>query len=209
MISILGKASSSAFSLAMAWALLSSTASTIRLGTRILARIIMPSSTCSGLVRSRVSSAVMYGSHSQPLAMRVSTLPMADRAFTLPGKAAPPMPTMPASRMAWRISSSVPGRGLVTVSSLKSFSMTTARAVPAVGWGRLSMATTVPETEAWTGTHRPSASPIFWPRFTVSPTWTRGTQGAPICCCMGITTTEGVTVCSTGSWVDISLLYLG
>ena len=51
---------------------------------------------CSTISR---SSAVMYGSHSAALMIRVSTLPMAEVSFTWVGKAAPPMPTMPAWRM--------------------------------------------------------------------------------------------------------------
>ena len=134
--------------MAMARTLLSSTASTIFSGCSSRARICMPFSTCSGEVRSSASSAVMYGSHSQALAMRVSTLPIALSAFTSPGKAAPPIPTMPASRMVWRICSGVSGMGIHTASSRKSFSMTTAGTLPRVGWGRDSMAVTLPETDA-------------------------------------------------------------
>ena len=91
---------------------------------------------------------------------------MADRAFTLPGKAAPPMPTMPASRISPRMVSgsicsgeAAVGAGMVV--SWKSLSMTTDMTFFPEAWGRGSTATTVPETEACTGTHRPSPSPIF------------------------------------------------
>ena len=170
----------------------------------------MPSSTCSGLVLIKESSAVIYGSHSQAFAMRVSTFPILLSAFTFPGNAAPPMPTTPAFRIVSKISSAVSGNSLGSaVVSWKSFSITTARDCPKVGCGLCSMATTVPETDACTGTHKPSPSPIFCPHNTWSPTLTSGVQGFPICCCIGITTCLGEMVRKLVSFVDISLLYLG
>ena len=71
------------------------------------------------------------------------------------------------------------------------------------GWGLGSTATTVPETEAWTGAETGAwASPIFWYIFTVSPFFTSGVQGAPMCCAMGITTCFGGVITVTGTSGD-------
>ena len=80
------------------------------------------------------------------------------------------------------------GRGEVSRPS-DSMTMAVCRFPP--GWGRASMAVTVPDTEAWTGTQRPWPSPIFWPTVTRSPTLTSGWQGAPMCCDMATETTLG------------------
>ena len=75
--------------------------------------------------------------------------------------------------------------------SSPSFSSTAERTSRPEGWGRGSTARTRPETDACTVALRPSASPIFWPRRTVSPGFTRGVQGFPICWSMGMTTWAG------------------
>ena len=81
--------------------------------------------------------------------------------------------------------------------------MTTAVIRSPRGWGLGSTATTLPETEAWTGAEKGAGfSPIFWYIFTVSPTLTRGLQGAPMCCAMGMTTCLGGAITVTGVWGD-------
>ena len=78
--------------------------------------------------------------------------------------------------------------------------MTTDMIMSPRGWGLGSTATTVPETEACTGAETGAAlSPIFWYIFTVSPFFTSGVQGAPICCAMGITTWGGGAITVTGT----------
>ena len=127
----------------------------------------------------------------------VSTRPAALTALMSVGKVAPPMPTMPASRMmVSRSSGERPSRvswGTRVRSGVSrpSFSSTADSTGRPKGWGRGSTARTRPETEACTVALRPSASPIFWPRRTVSPGFTRGVQGLPICWSMGITTWAG------------------
>ena len=67
------------------------------------------------------------------------------------------------------------------------------------GWGLGSTATTVPDTEAWTGAETGAGfSPIFWYMFTWSPFFTKGVQGAPMCCAMGMTTCCGGAITVTG-----------
>ena len=76
--------------------------------------------------------------------------------------------------------------------SLPSFSMTTLVTRLPMELSLGSMATTLPETEAWIGAETGrSESPIFWPRRTSSPTETIGVQGAPMCWDMGMTTCGG------------------
>ena len=129
--------------------------------------------------------------------MRVSVAPMPVSVLTPVGKAAPPMPTIPASRKTDVSSAGVSPSGLAqgrTVAagvSRKSFLMRMAGQAPPPGWGRSSMPTTTPDTGAWTGTHSPSPSPIFWPMHTASPTATRGLQGAPMCWRRGTTARAG------------------
>lgn len=58
-----------------------------------------------------------------------------------------------------------------------------------------SMAVTVPETLEWIGADRKaSESPSSCPTVTVSFTLTRGSQGAPICWSMGMTTFSGTGI---------------
>ena len=131
--------------------------------------------------------------------MTVSTLPRPEESLTDVGKPAPPMPVMPASRMTAMRSSALMAarasgsRGLTVGQSVSrpSDSMTMAVCRFPPGWGRASMAVTVPDTEAWTGTQRPWPSPIFWPTVTRSPTLTSGWQGAPMCCDIATETTLG------------------
>ena len=120
--------------------------------------------------------------------MTVSTLPRPEESLTDVGKPAPPMPVMPASRM-----TAMRSRGLTVGQSVSrpSDSMTMAVCRFPPGWGRASMAVTVPDTEAWTGTQRPWPSPIFWPTVTRSPTLTSGWQGAPMCWDIATETTLG------------------
>ncbi len=40
--------------------------------------------------------------------------------------------------------------------------------------------------------------PIIWPILTLSPTATTGSQGAPMCCCKGITTMDGAGITTMG-----------
>ncbi len=55
-----------------------------------------------------------------------------------------------------------------------------------------SMALTVPATEECTGAEtKASVDPISWPTATLSPTFTTGELGAPMCCCRGMTTSAG------------------
>ena len=58
-----------------------------------------------------------------------------------------------------------------------------------------SMAVTVPETLEWIGAERKALlSPMSCPTVTVSFTFTSGSQGAPICWIMGITTLSGTGI---------------
>ena len=182
---------------AMASGLLSSTASTASLAPRASCSSCRPPSTSCARRLSSVSSAVRYGSHSQALAMRVSALPTAPRSFVSVGKAAPPIPIMPAHRM---ISSSccgeraegsaAPCRASQGVSR-RSFPMTMEGMSLPLGWRRSSMASTVPDTEAWTGAPSAVLSAMGCPTVTVSPTETQGVQGWPICCTSGSITWAG------------------
>ena len=110
------------------------------------------------------------------------------------GKVAPPMPTMPASRMMPTASLGVRlsgfAGGLSSIhSSLKSFSTTTASTSVPLKVMVWMMSTTVPETEECTGAEtKAAASPSFWPTRTGSPLATITLAGAPPCWDMGITT---------------------
>ncbi len=64
----------------------------------------------------------------------------------------------------------------------------------------LRISATVPETEACMGALTyPSLSPTICPRYTWSPFFTTGLQGAPICCCMGSITRSGGGMVFDGS----------
>ena len=123
----------------------------------------------SSMVR---SSPVMYGSHSAPLMMTVSTWPMPPEILTWVGNVAPPMPTIPAFLTISIISSTLRRSGSAgattssLISSWKSLSMMTDMMLPPIEYGRGSTATTVPDTDAWIGAPRPLKSPIFWPILT-------------------------------------------
>ena len=69
---------------------------------------------------------------------------------------------------------------------------------PTTRCGAISV--TVPEIEACTGAEtKERVCPIFCPRLTCSPTATQGTQGAPMCCAIGMQTVLGAVIGSTGS----------
>ena len=152
----------------------------------------------SAYSRSTLWSAVSRGSHSHPFRRMVST-GFAGFSFTQVGKPAPPIPTIPASRMISMISSGVRlSRSLCGCTDscrvfLPSDSITTAiTSLPLVPCIRGSTATTVPLTLECTGALiNPAASPIFCPTFTVSPIATIGFAGAPRCWDMEITTVFG------------------
>ena len=103
---------------------------------------------------------MMYGSHSAPFTITVSTtLPGPGLSLMKVGNPAPPRPTIPASRTALRSrlgsTDCQSGRGTRSPhASSPSGSTTTqaARSPEGCGTGRSSMATTRPEVEAWTGT---------------------------------------------------------
>ena len=86
-----------AFRCSMASSLLASTPMTALLRPKACIRMRTPPMTfspCSSISR---WSAVMYGSHSAPLRISVSTLPRPELIFTWVGKPAPPIPVIPAS----------------------------------------------------------------------------------------------------------------
>ena len=113
--------------------------------------------------------------------------------FTRVGKPAPPMPTMPASPIRFRMSSldiSESGfTGAVSASLYSpSFSMTIQSTLLPVGLKCFSSAFTVPDTDAYTGADtKPPASAIFWPFNTWSPFFTAAMAGAPMCWDSGYT----------------------
>ena len=96
----------------------------------------------------------MYGSHSAPLMITVSTFPIPPEILTCVGNVAPPMPTMPAFLTISTMSATLNASGFLGAltsplsSSLKSFSMTTAIMFPPMLYGRGSTAFTVPDTLA-------------------------------------------------------------
>ena len=111
--------------------------------------------------------------------------------LTWVGNPAPPIPTIPAFLTASRISSleerfqSI--RGLyLTSSSRKSFSMMMLLTISPVTTRLGSIAFTVPDTDEKTGAEtNPPASAIIWPLKTLSPLFTIGLAGAPMCCDTG------------------------
>ena len=118
------------------------------------------------------------------------------------GNPAPPMPTMPASRMRSMISSAVgEERGARKASSCAFDAvMTMYSASPPRPSGRVSMAFTVPATLAWTFAETPPAhTAMHSPRFTVCPASTTGRAGFPACCSRGTATSAGVGMRSGGS----------
>ena len=122
----------------------------------------------SAYSRSTLWSAVKSGSHSHPLRRMVST-GFAGFSLTQVGKPAPPIPTIPASRMISMISSgvSLSRSPCGCTDSCRVFfpsdSITTAiTSLPLVPCIRGSTATTVPLTLECTGALiNPAASPIF------------------------------------------------
>ena len=160
-----------------------------------------------------VSSAVMYGSHSVPLIMSVWIPPsLSEASFIAVGKPAPPRPATPASRTRSSSAALVSPRQLSNPSqpihsSLPSseISMQVSVRPDACGTARASIAVTVPELGAWTGTLTgPCASAIICPPRTLSPTSTTGRAGAPICCVTGRTSLLGISQSLTHPGFDMS-----
>ena len=118
------------------------------------------------------------------------------------GKPAPPRPTRPDSRTAAQSSSLlVTTGGFISSHILISPSLSIVTPFVIIPFASLisPTAVTLPETVAWIGAETNlSESPIFCPTATVSPTFTRGVHGTPICCCIEITTFEGMGILSTG-----------
>ena len=129
-----------------------------------------------------------YGSHSAALMMtHLIKRSLGGESLTCVGKHAPPIPTMPAERISLTYSE---GAGLCPSSSssegalvyLPSLSITIqgSRLPGTVILG--STALTVPDTPEKIGAEtNASVSAIFCPARTVSPFFTRGEHGAPIC----------------------------
>ena len=122
--------------------------------------------------------------------------------FTCVGNAAPPRPTMPASRMAPSSpagsSTSPTGASDGSHSSRPSFPITTdaTRRPPATTHGCMPL--TLPETGACTAALTyPSGAPTFCPMYTRSPAFTSGLHGAPTCCKSGTTASSGAGMSST------------
>ena len=143
-----------------------------------------------------------YGSHSAPLRISTST-GFFGASLTNAGNVAPPMPTMPASLTAASSSSLLIACQLRPIgrpsahASSPSLSMTIAP---------FSNFLTLPETDAWMSAWRnASVVAIFWPRFTISPIFTHGLHGAPMCCESGIVTTSGAGIVSMGAPLASSL----
>ncbi len=187
----------------MASGLLASTATIAREAPTAARSRLAPSirrSACSSRLR---WSQVRYGSHSQPLIMTVSTgFSFGGESFTWVGKAAPPKPTMPASRTSRRISSADGSRPAGTSRRVSCCSsavlMTIANWRVPVKCGRGSTATTTPAPGACTGAEmKASASPIFWPARTASPLLTSGRQGAPVCWLSGTINSGGSGISTT------------
>ena len=134
----------------------------------VLRTAFRPKIMSSAYSRSTLWSAVNRGSHSHPLRRMVST-GLAGLSLTQVGKPAPPIPTIPASRMISMISSGVrlSRSPCGCTDSCRVFfpsdSMTTAiTSLPRVPCIRGSTATTVPLTLECTGALiNPAASPIF------------------------------------------------
>ena len=131
-----------AFIALIACGLLSSMAIITISGFKIYCRISIPVTISSVFSCIRRSSQVRYGSHSHPFIIRTFTLPFADEIFAWAGNPAPPMPTIPASRI-FLISSSGSRLRKSSVflsshhSSLPSGSITTARSLNPDGWQAL------------------------------------------------------------------------
>ena len=140
----------------------------------------------------------------------VSTLPRAPCILKAVGNMAPPMPVMPASRMrAIMASGSLSCSGVSGCMSSqgvswKSFSITTDTTMSPSMCLLGSTATTLPDTEAWTGAEiGASLAPMSCPIFTVSPTLTVGWLGAPMCCIIGSTTSLGGAIVRTGDFAAV------
>ena len=120
--------------------------------------------------------------------------------LTCVGKAAPPRPTTPASRMRARRSSTdradqsdAAGQEPPSGDSPSGVSMTTVgTSVGMAGCRCGRTAVTFPEIGACTAAEtKPPGSPIGWPARTRSPSFTRGFAGAPVCMCSGTMTRLG------------------
>ena len=151
------KAAASRVSRAMASGLLFSMPMKMFFTPRIRAAMATPSRIMRGLSSMRRWSAVRHGSHSTPLMIRVSMdLPGGMESFTGVGKAAPPMPTMPASATRWRrmagsafLQSARGGIGSAALSS-PSASMTTQGSWVPAGPRHMPRLFTLPEVGEWT-----------------------------------------------------------
>jgi hypothetical protein len=67
------------------------------------------------------------------------------------------------------------------------------------GCGSGAIDATFPEMLAWMGEEtKPVLSPIFCPATTRSPSFTTGSQGAPVCCWRGMITLRGRGIVSMG-----------
>ena len=184
---------------AMASGLLLSMPMTQEVSSKYFITTLMPSTMLSVLSSIRRISQVMKGSHSAPLITRVSTSARF-LGFSLMwvGNPAPPRPTRPQARTALIRSSRLfttggarSGQGVWSLSVV----MTTLLHLSPPGVINSSMAVTVPETLEWIGADRnASVSPSSCPTVTVSFTFTRGSQGAPMCWIMGITTLSGTGI---------------
>ena len=146
----------------------------------------------------------MYGSHSTPLIITHSgVVPGGGHSFTCVGKHAPPIPTTPAAFTRLTISSGVSSGWSSRRSSLSERSMFSSHSSPSTFmitavriYPDASMAlptlSTVPETEECIGAlTNPPASAIIVPTFTLSPFFTMGFAGAPMCCPIGNTACFG------------------
>ncbi len=79
--------------------LLSSIPMMVSLGCKMCSTISIPCRTSSACSCKSLSSAVMYGSHSAALTIKISVRPKPDWIFFAVGKPAPPIPEMPAMRI--------------------------------------------------------------------------------------------------------------
>ena len=112
--------------------------------------------------------------------------------FTGVGNAAPPMPTMPASPTRLRMASGSAlrqsGMGVSgsAGASSPSASMTTHGSWVPAGPRQKSSALTFPEVGEWMFEETKLAAwPMSCPRLTVSPAFTTGVAGAPMCMASG------------------------
>ena len=170
----------------------------------------MTSWACSCIKR---SSAVMYGSHSAALIINVLMASLPPASLDAVGKPAPPRPAIPACSIllsksaresCWKLGSGCKG---AQVSKPSDLILTHSSFNPegcAVTIG--SMATMVPDVEAWTGTVRPEPLVSGCPLRTVSPTLTISSPSGPKCCCSGIINSSGTEATRIGVWLDCSFI---